>query len=342
MKKLLAPLFSILLYSSCQRPPQKPAEAEHTIAFYNIENLFDTEDDPKTNDADFLPEGDLKWTQERYQKKLTDIAKVIGGIGDEDGPEILGLCEIENRKVVQDLVNTAPLSNRNYAISHFDSKDRRGIDVALIYKTNIFKPLREKNYTVTFDDPELLTRDILLVTGLFNGRDTLSVLVNHWPSRRGGDESAKNRMTVALRAKEISDSLLNKSAYHYVLLMGDFNDEPTDKSITEGLQASNLLPSGNNSRHLYNAHFDLKHQGKGTYNYRGQWNMLDQIIISPAFFSSAGISYVPNSAAIYSPDWLQDTGKYAGNPLRMYAGKSYIGGYSDHFPVYIRVKTEVR
>lgn len=327
----------------CQKKtvPQTSAKVpqEISIAFYNLENLFDTENDPTKDDEEFLPTSESQWTPERYAKKLTNMASVIQNLGDEDGPEILGVCEIENRKVLEDLIAQQALVNRGYDIVHFESPDERGIDVGLLYKTSVFKPFEREAIPVNLPNATDKTRDILRVKGTI-GTDTVVILVNHWPSKRGGsEESDPKRERAAQTAREIVDRELVKNQNARILLMGDFNDTPDSKGITETLKASKEIPTANLP--LFNAFAQFPDQKKGSYYYKNDWEMIDQMMLSKGWFSNKGLRYVTNSATIYENEKIKEQeGKYKGSPLRTYAGKKYLGGYSDHLPIYIRVITK--
>lgn len=318
---------------------KKSASGERfTIAFYNQENLFDTEDDPSINDEEFLPEGKNQWTPDRYRAKLDNMSRVISQLGDEDGPEVLGLCEIENRRVVEDLINTASLKDKGYGIVHFNSPDRRGIDVGLIYKKAVFSPTTSRSLRITFPGkPDLLSRDILMVSGTLKG-EKITFFVNHWPSRRGGEESASSRAAAAQTARTVIDSLLKANPNERLILMGDFNDEPWDVSIQQVLKAVSIDSSAQSpSGYLLNAWGPLKKAGRGSHNYRQEWSALDQMILSPGLLKGK-LQYVAGSADIYKQDWmLEASGKYAGSPFRTYAGAKYLGGFSDHLPVYLHL-----
>ncbi len=321
-------------------PPYNSNPSVHTVAFYNVENLFDTEDDPNTFDDDFTPNGKQKWTTERYQEKIKKIAKVISMIGDEDGAEIIGVCEIENEKVLKDLINDPQLKKYGYNYVHYDSPDERGIDVALLYKEPVFKVTSSKNYEAKLPDNDK-TRDVLLVSGKLEGEE-IHIIVNHWSSRGGGEEKSRpKRMVSALVARKIVDDLEAKNPNAKILLMGDFNDEPFNESITKGLQAIEMPDI--KDKQLFNTLASLKEQGKGTYNYKGDWNMLDQIIINKGFFSSInamkGWRYLDGN--IYDAQYLKEaSGKYKGNPFRTYVGTKFLGGTSDHFPIYVRLERQ--
>jgi len=320
--------------------PQTSAKVpqEVTIAFYNLENLFDTENDPNKDDEEFLPTSESQWTPERYAKKLTNMASVIEKLGDEDGPELLGVCEIENRKVLVDLIAQPALANRGYSIAHFESPDQRSIDVALLYKASVFKPFETEAIPVELPKAEDKTRDILRVKGTING-DTLVVLVNHWPSKRGGsDESDPKRERAAQTARETVDRELIKNPNARIILIGDFNDTPDSKAITGTLNASKEIPAAN--RQLFNAFGSFPDQKKGSYFYKNDWEMIDQMMLSKGFLTNKGLHYIPNSATIFESEMIKEQeGKYKGSPLRTYAGKKYLGGYSDHLPIYLKVET---
>ncbi len=320
-------------------------QAEVRVAFYNVENLFDTEDNPARQDEEFLPDSQKQWTAERYQNKLTKLAKVVAAL---NYPVLLGLAEVENEVVLRDLVEHPDLVEAGYDLVHYDSPDARGIDVALLYRTAFFTPVSSQAIPVAFEKDNYKSRDLLLVSGTL-GQDakynTLHVLVNHWPSRRGGvAQSEVRRLTAAALARQAVDELLQTDATANVILMGDFNDEPTDRSITEGLRATGKTqktdPFQRNAAQLFNTVAALNAQDRGTYQFRGNWNMLDQIILSSGLMEDApkidDYYYLPESATVFTPDWLlQADGKYAGYPDRTYAGNKYLGGYSDHLPVYV-------
>ena len=310
------------------------------VMFYNTENLFDTFDDPKKNDNDFLPEGAMRWTAGRYHNKLINIAKVITSAGDWDTPALVGLCEVENEKVIKDLTQYSPLRKMNYRYVITNSPDSRGINVALLYQREKFKYLDHKSYTIRFpNNARKYTRDILHVTGQISTRDTLDVLVCHFPSRRGGEnESETDRLHVASVLKNKSDSLMQIRKNACILIMGDFNDEPSNRSISVILQAqpvSNTIIRGN----LYNLFSSFeKKRNTGSYKYQGQWNMLDQIMVSGNLITGErSIRALPQTATIFYRDFmLTDDKTYGGKrPKKTYNGRKHEGGYSDHFPVLV-------
>lgn len=341
-KLLLLPLLVTLAGCLNQWQTETGAsdQAEVRVAFYNVENLFDTEDNPTRQDEEFLPDSKKQWTAERYQDKLTKLAQVIAEL---NYPVLLGLAEVENEAVLRDLTEHADLAEAGYDLVHYDSPDARGIDVALLYRTAFFTPVSSQAIPVTFQKDDYKSRDILLVSGTL-GQDakynTVHVLVNHWPSRRGGvAQSEPRRLAAAELARQAVDELLQADATANVILVGDFNDEPTDRSITEGLRATGATQKTDPFQ-LFNTVSALDAQGRGTYQFRGDWDMLDQIIVSNGLVEDApkidDYYYLPESATVFAPDWLlQAEGKYAGYPDRTYAGNKYLGGYSDHLPVYI-------
>jgi len=314
-----------------------------TIAFYNLENLFDTIDDPTTRDEDFTPNGRDNWTSEKYHKKLHNLATVIADIGKQEthtSPAIVGVAEVENRQVLEDLISTPPLAGQQYGIIHFDSPDRRGIDVALLYKKKFFKPINYKKYPLLIYDDDtgnrIYTRDQLVVTGLLDG-EKIHVIVDHWPSRRGGEaRSRPKRIKAAQLSKKIMDSILQIEPNAKIVLMGDLNDDPNSPSVKQVFQStadkSKVLDGG-----YYNAMENFFNRGIGTLAYRDGWNLFDQIIISSGLLKNTDDhSYHFWKAGIYSKEFMKNRkGRYKGYPKRTLVGGQFIGGYSDHFPTYI-------
>lgn len=314
-----------------------------TIAFYNVENLFDTENDPFTFDDDRTPEGKDVWNTEKYEDKLKNIARVLSEIGSEtaqNSPAIIGLCEVENRRVLEDLINQPQLLKQNYGIVHFDSPDRRGIDVALLYQKELFVLLHSNSHRLMIyelDEPSkrVYTRDQLVVSGLFEG-ETLHFIVNHWPSRSGGEaRSSYKRERAAYLNKRIIDSLQQIDPYAKIITMGDFNDDPTNKSIKKVL-STHSIKENTGSKELFNPMEKMLKQGLGTLAYRDGWNLFDQIILSETFLKNEYETYQFYKAGIFNPAYLITTsGQYRGYPFRSYDYGGYTGGYSDHFPVYV-------
>ena len=328
--------FSIILIALTLQACGQRSETKRTvIAFYNIENLFDTIDDPKTDDAQFLPDGFYGWTRERYTAKLSNMAKAIAGIGSEvsaEGPAIIGLAEVENRMVLEELLQTPPLDKLGYQIVHYDSPDKRGIDVALLYKPGVFKVINStSNRLLIPGKPNFDTRDQLVVTGELEG-DLINVMVNHWPSRRSGPEY---REAAARLSLYLNDSLNRVQKNAKTVILGDLNDDPSDSSVFEVLGAKGQIDQVKKQA-LFNPMWQIHKDGFGSLEYRGNWNLFDQIIISERLLSKKGKGWKFEKAAIYSESFLKEqTGKYAGNPWRTFVGKKYLGGYSDHLPVYL-------
>lgn len=315
------------------------------VGFYNIENLFDTIDSPDTRDTEFTPGGSAAWTGERYTKKLTDLAGVIYSIGTDinpDGVAILGLSEMENRDVLEDLVKEPLLSERNYQVIHFDSPDERGVDVGMIYQPKYFEPVSEKSYYLGIEGmDDFKTRDQLVVSGIL-GNETIHLIVNHWPSRRGGEKRSQPlRMAAAKLNRHIIDSLLSKDKNAKIIVMGDLNDNPTDKSV------KTCLRSSGNSEHLrngelFNPMVGLYKKGIGSNAWRDTWSLFDQILVSPGLTGSDLSSLKLFKTLVFNKKSMaQKEGRYKGYPYRTYAGGVYLGGYSDHFPVYIYLIKEL-
>lgn len=300
------------------------------IGFYNVENLFDTTDDPDIRDEEYLPDGKRQWDSERYKDKLSKLSKVLASMA--NGADIIGLSEVENRRVIEDLIATPQLKGHKYDIVHKNSPDRRGIDVALIYKKNRFKVLNTN--WVKYPEEGYFTRDILLCTGIYFG-DTITVGVNHWPSRRSG---AEKRNQAGARLRQAVDSILADSPNAKIILMGDFNDDPRNVSVKKELRAIDRIKKMEEGD-LFNTSSESFKQGIGTLSYRGAWNLFDQIIISQGMIDGKGSTYKSASFSIFGPNWMrQSSGQYAGTPFRSFSYDKYIGGFSDHFPVYILVE----
>lgn len=311
----------------------------HTIAFYNVENLFDTINDPKINDDEYTPTGSQRWTGVKYRKKLENLAKVISEIGvgeNPNSPTVLGVSEVENRSVLEDLVKQPALLNKEYGIIHFDSPDRRGIDVGLLYQKKHFKPTSYKNHPLIIerDGSRVYTRDQLLVTGILDGEE-MHFIVNHWPSRSGGEKrSSPFREAAAALNKKIIDSLYKINPNAKVITMGDFNDGPYNKSIKSVLGAQ-AKKENTKEFGLYNPMEEMSNKGIGTLAYRDAWDLFDQMIITEPFLKKDYSSYRFWKAAVFNKPYLtQKSGQYKGYPLRNWNGEV---GYSDHFPVYLYI-----
>lgn len=345
--KYVIVLIVFLTFSSIFSQEKKSYKI-NTIVFYNVENLFDFEDDPLTFDNDRTPDGKDHWTEEIYNDKLKNMAKVISEIGEDvtgTTPAIIGLSEIENRRVLEDLVNQEPLLKQDYGIIHFDSPDRRGIDVAFLYRKNLFIPTNYKAHELIIydnNDPtkRIYTRDQLLVSGMFDG-EKIHFIVNHWPSRSGGEERSRpKRIKAAKLNRQIIDSLFSDDPYAKIITMGDFNDDPTNASIKKHLKAKRKKEDLE-IKELYNPMEDMARKGLGTLAYRDNWNLFDQMIMSTELTKKDYSSYRFYKAEIYNKTYLVNSkGRYKGYPYRSYVGGGYTGGYSDHFPVYLYLVKE--
>ncbi len=311
-------------------PEKKDSWKLFTIAFYNVENLFDTIDDPKTADNDFTEKGRLKWTTSRFEKKVRNLGTIIHQIGFKETnnpPALIGLAEIENAKVLKALINSDGLKNLDYGYIHFDSKDERGIDTALLYRKDVFSIINQKAHPVVLENDKEekdYTRDVLEVTGIISG-NKVHVLINHWPSRRAGIEASEpSRLKVSSINQKIIRDIRNNDLEAKIIVMGDFNDDPESKSV------KTLVANA-----MYNPMELLLTKEKGSLTYKGNWNLFDQIIISQNFIQQYGNKLRFEKAFILDLKTVKVfEGIYKGHPFRTYAGPNYLGGISDHFPVY--------
>lgn len=348
---------------------QQKKYAIHTVAFYNFENLFDTINDPTTNDDEWTPKGAQKWTTKKYKQKLQNLSRVlleIGSAENTNSPTFIGCSEIENRGVLEDLIKEKNLIDKEYGIIHFDSPDKRGIDVALLYQKQYFRPTTYTNIplivyrkealaktnlkieegektddtlTINRFNNRVFTRDQLLVTGFLDGEE-ISIIINHWPSRSGGEKkSSPFREAAGTLNRKIIDSLQHINPSAKVITMGDLNDGPYNKSVKVALGAkavkADVLPLG-----IYNPFEDMAKKGLGTIAYRDSWDVFDQIMISQSLIQNNFSSYNYWKAGIYNKSFLiQTSGLYKGYPKRHSANEV---GFSDHFPVYIYLIKEVK
>ncbi len=345
MKGLFYHLF-LLLFFACSTNKSTPTasssgQLSYRIVSYNVENLFDTYDEPSTFDEAFTPQGVNHWTNERYEEKVNNIGKVlINSSNGQRPPALIGLVEIENKHVLEDLLNKSPLSKFQYAIVHEDSPDERGIDVALLYDTAQFTYLDDQIGRIQFpQDHNDKTRDILIVKGLLN-KDTVYVAINHWPSRRGGvaRSEVKRRYVAQVLHKKVED-LLAQNPEVGIIVMGDFNDTPTNRSLNEDLDAG----PWEGGQKLINLMWAFEKQGRGSYKYQNQWNMLDQFVISRNLTDKKGrLIITPESARIGNYDWLTEQDpNYPGKRIyRTFRGPKYVGGYSDHYPIVLDIFTQ--
>ena len=311
------------------------------IVCYNVENLFDTKDDVRTNDDDFTPEGTNHWTVKRYHEKQAHISRVIATIGEGKAPMLVGLCEVENEYVLKGLTQYSPMKNMKYSYLHQDSPDLRGIDVALLYQANRFDPQRTEFIPVRFPSEERTrTRDILYVEGKLVNGETLHVFVVHMPSRREGViETESRRNHVASLIKQRIQLLQQKDSKVKVIVMGDFNDYPTDPSVARVLDAHRPNRSLRN-RDLYNLFYEEHMRGRiGSHKYAGEWGMLDQMIVTGSLLDAHSKTRLSEkNGHVFSADFLlEDDVTHGGKkPRRTYTGPIYHeDGYSDHLPIYI-------
>lgn len=331
----------LLLSSSLLTAQEKQQYRVGAIGFYNFENLFDIEDDPKIRDEEFTPTGARTWTDKLYQHKLENLAKVVSEMATDltpDGISILGVAEVENRRVLEDFVQQAAVKDRNYQIVHFDSPDRRGIDVALLYQSKYFTVAKAQALPVEIfesNGDRKFTRDILYVAGQLDG-DLIHIFVNHWPSRSGGAAASQAyRNAAAMEVKLVTDSLLQADPKAKIVIMGDLNDDPSSPSVKKVLNAK-YKTKAVKAKGFFNPMHAYFRKGIGTLAYRDAWNLFDQIIVSEGLVNSDEHGYRFYQAQIFSPSYLyQRTGHFRGYPFRTFGGNTYLGGYSDHFPVYI-------
>jgi endonuclease/exonuclease/phosphatase family metal-dependent hydrolase len=335
-------LFFLAFWLASDSFAQKAEYEVAAIGFYNLENLFDTIPSPNTNDRDFLPQGRLAWNSEKYWSKQANMAKVIGLLATDvtpDGVALLGVAEVENRRVLEDLVVQPAIKERNYQIVHYESPDKRGIDVALLYQPKYFKVIGSRPLPVDLIDPKTgfrdFTRDVLYVTGLFQG-DTLHVMVCHWPSRRGGETgSVWMREAAAQVCRRAVDSLLARNELAKIVVMGDLNDDPTNASLIKVLRAAKSTESMK-AGDLYNPMYALYKSGNGTLAYRDAWNLFDQIIVSKGLVWKQAGGWQLLRAVVFREPWMfQEEGAFRGYPLRTFVGDIFLNGYSDHLPVYV-------
>ena len=317
------------------------------VGFYNLENLFDTINEEGVTDEEFTPEGKNMWTPDRYFEKLDNMARAIHGVGlseyTPDGAVLLGVCELENASVMEDLANTDLLKDRNYKFVHYNSPYYRGMDVALFYQPKYFTVLSSASHELTLPDREnWTTRDQLVVSGILDG-DTVHVIVNHWPSRSGGEKGSRPlREAAAQLSYYIADSLMQEYRDPKIIVMGDLNDDPTNKSIKKYLKGVKKY-EGMKDDEFYNPYEELHAQGIGSLAYRDSWNLFDQILVSKGLTGNDFSSYKFYQAKVYNEKFLiQQEGRFKGYPWRTYSYGAYIGGFSDHFPVYVYLLKKIK
>lgn len=351
MKKILLIIIAAMaaMAAAAQMPAQSDgAKAQYRVfgvAFYNLENLFDTINANGTYDLEFSPKGARQWDSRKYWSKINRLATAIEAMvtpTTPQGPAVIGVSEIENESVMQDLVKAEPIRSRAYRVVHHDSPDRRGVDVGLLYNPRFFKLINVTNHRLDIGFP---TRDQMCVVGSMGG-DTVAVIVNHWPSRLGGQESSsKHREAAAALCKHIADSLWSVNPNIGVIIMGDLNDDPHDRSCAEVLDARRS-PEGVAPHGFYNPWWATLDRGVGTLAYKGNWNLFDQIIVSGNLLkdnrpSAARLHFWKHQVNNF--DFLKgDDGQRQGYPLRTFSAGVWLDGYSDHFPTEIFLIQQVR
>lgn len=340
MKKMLILCVAMLSFAMVYAQ-DKP----YMVAFYNLENLFDIYDDPETHDEEFLPDGVKQWNETKYQKKLSNMERVLFDMAaiNKEYPIVIGVSEIENRSVLEDLVSQPKLKGANYRICHYDSPDARGVDVAFLYRADVFKLEGSDNIKLVVEElPDFRTRDLVVMWGTIEG-EPFYFLVSHWPSRLGGKEASQfKRDACAKQIRQIKDELLAKNPNTKVIVMGDFNDDATDASIVKVMGAKGKtkdLEVGD----FFNPYYAMLRAGLGTLAYQDSWNLFDNICVTENLVNAPegklrlikGKKYYGN---IFSrPYMLQAEGQYKGYPLRTFVTNNFQNGFSDHLPVYIYI-----
>ncbi|NOX19458.1 MAG: hypothetical protein GXO87_14415 [Chlorobi bacterium] len=334
MKILTSVFLLILILNSFLSAQQK---YYFYAANWNLENLFDTVDDPKTRDEEFTPEGKKDWTQARLNKKLYNLSRVIRYMNDVRGPDLLGVEEVEHAALLKELIYTY-FCDKNYGLVYFESPDFRGIDVGLIYNKDKFTVIESKSHKVNIGENR--TTRLILEAKLrhYKSGEEFYVFVNHWPSRRGGEKKSESKRMAAAQVLKDRLTEINKTEPGAnVIIIGDFNDVPKNASVKKILNAQKFTcgdsltaPAGE----MFNLTYKIFDEGKGTYLYKQNWNMLDQMIISQTLADGKGIDYICNTIEIVKPEFIQTKrGKYKGAIFPTYGGWKYLGGFSDHYPI---------
>lgn len=349
MRNLKYIYFPLILFLNFKLNGQdKKVYKIHTVAFYNLENLFDVFDDPTKFDES-SPIMELNTNKEEaYQKKVKNMARVIADIGKDNtnnAPAILGVCEVENREVLEDLINDDLLKDKDYGIVHYHSPDIRGIDVALLYQKKLFLPISTSSHElIIFDnqtDKPVYTRDQLLVSGNLDG-DLMHFIVNHWPSRSGGEaRSRSKRVAAAGLSKHLVDSLQAKDPYAKIFVMGDLNDDPTNESVKKVLNTEKDKEKVG-LKGIYNPYENYFKEGLGTTAFRDAWSLFDQIMFTKPLIEGDYSSFQFYKAGIYNKNYLlEKSGKFKGYPKRSWSNGGFNDGFSDHFPVYVYLIKEI-
>ena len=325
-------------------PAKKAPYVLHTIAFYNLENLFDPYDDPLKMDEHspimHLPESQREKVYLNKLSHMAEVVKLIGidhHLGNINSPALIGVCEIENKRVLTDLIQQPELKGK-YDFIHEDSPDIRGIDVALLYQPKVFEPTKHSSHTLKlFDDAtgkRIYTRDQLLVSGYLD-HEYIHLIINHWPSRRGGALKSNSKRRAAARLnKKLIDSIQTTNPYAKIIVMGDFNDNPTNESIKKTLKTKGQ-EKGIKRSNFFNPMEHFFEKGEGTLIYRDELHLFDQILFSSSFLGKDYSKLTLYKSGIFNPQFLKaSSGRYLGYPLRSFSKSGYNDGYSDHFPVY--------
>lgn len=333
---VIATIVFSVYYAGIPADSERKPDKEITIGFYNVENLFDTIDDPHKDDNEFLPTAERQWNSARYTEKIVNLGSVISKIGG-DYPEIMGLSEIENDRVLKDLISTPSMAEGNYAFIHYESPDERGIDVALLYRSEKFTPVYSRVVPVTLPDGARPTRDILYVKGQVVKGPELHIFVNHWPSRWGGMEASEpKRLAAAAALRQITDSVMAADPDANIICMGDLNDYPHNRSLIEVMDAGYI----DSATTYINLMSGLRLTKRGSYNYKGSWDFLDQILISrPLADGKKPDIDVEATGPYLRREMVYENENYGDvKTNRSYGGTKYFGGYSDHLPVFTKLK----
>jgi predicted extracellular nuclease len=345
MKKItLILVFTIIVFNS--NAQEKKKYRITCIGFYNVENLFDVYHDEGKNDYEFLPDGTNRWTEERYRKKLENISEVISKIGVKTAPggaAVVGLSEIENRRVLEDLVAMPAIKDKNYQIVHYEGPDARGVDVAMIYQPAIFKLVSSRSVRLVIPrEKGFFTRDQLLVSGIIDN-EMIHIIVNHWPSRSSGEKrTSPLRCAAADLTRSIVDSIMQTDKDAKIIVMGDLNDDPVNESIVKHLRAKGKKENMKEGD-MFNPMYKMYKDGVGSLAYRDAWSLFDNIIVSSGLLGEDKTTFKFYQAKVFNENFLvQQSGAFKGYPWRTYAGGAYQGGYADHFPVYMYMIKEVK
>lgn len=307
------------------------------VLFYNVENFFDTENNPEKSDDDFTPEGIRHWTNKRHNLKLQQIAKVILSASDWNPPAIIGLCEVENESILKDLTEKTPLRNFMYEYRITDGNDVRGINVAILYRRDIIRVLNQENIDVFTGKRQRPTRQILYLNAQTLHSASMDIFTVHFPSKYGGEKETEDaRLNAASMIKEKADSIMNNNKESNIIIMGDFNDTPQSRTLTEGLKAKDMPEKVSDSNIEGNSLYNLFTNAGGTHKYQGNWSQIDHIIVNTnIIYGKSRIKFIEDSNRVHSPSFLlkADRTWKGKRPFRTYYGYKYEGGFSDHLPV---------